>query len=88
MVSTCGLLAPEARAICNAIAEKLAHKWQQPPSVVRSYISARLSITLARACHMCLRGSRTPASRMSFPTSLSAFTGTTSPPGEFFLSGS
>lgn len=88
VVSTCGLLAPEAKAVCNAIAEKLADKWQQPKSVVRSYISARLSITLARACHMCLRGSRTPASKMSFPTSLGAFSGSSSPPGDFFLCGS
>ena len=85
VVSTDGLLAPEAKAVLRRISVKLADKWQQPLSSVQGYVNGRLSIALARACHLCLRGSRIPASKMSNPRSLWAFSGGSEPPGSYFL---
>ena len=65
VVSTDGLFAPEAKAVLQRLSQLLAQKWSKPYSVVRSYANARLSIALARAATMCLRGSRIPASTMS-----------------------
>ena len=87
IVSTDGVLAPEAHSILNHIAQKLALKWQQPYSTCRSYLSARFSITLARACNRCLRGSRLTHTKTSFPFKDKP-QGRFSPPSCFFLVGS
>jgi hypothetical protein len=39
--------------------------WEKPYAVVRGYVNARMSITIVRAAHICLRGSRVPTSTMS-----------------------
>ena len=82
VASTDGLLGREARNLLKAIGRKLSDKWQQPLSTVISYISARISISLARACHRCLRGSRIHFKKTSSPF-LSRFQGPTPPPGEY-----
>lgn len=84
VASTDGALGKEAKAILQTIAHRLSEKWQQPKSTVMSYISGKIAITLARACHRCLRGSRVPYQKMSYPFRPTS-AGPSPPPGEFFL---
>ena len=44
---------------------QLADKWERPYPVVRGSVSARTSIAIVRATHLCLRGSRVPLSQIS-----------------------
>ena len=60
-----GLLGVEATATLKRIASRLATKWRQPYSKMCGYIKSRMAITLVRATHRCLRGSRVPAHRIS-----------------------
>ena len=59
------LLGPEATATLKRIASGLATKWKQPYSNTCGYVKSRVSITLVRATHHCIRGSRVPAHRIS-----------------------
>ena len=59
------LLGVEAPATLKSIASRLASKWRQPYSKTCGYVKSRVSITLVRATHHCLRGSRVPAHRIS-----------------------
>ena len=63
VVSADGLFAEEAKFVLQQLSQLLAQKW----SKLRSYTNARMSIALARATTMCLRGSRIPASTLSRP---------------------
>ena len=65
VVSADGLLGKEAKALLTRLAMKIAHKWDRPYSQICGYVRSRISIAVARATHLCLRGSRTPTSRMS-----------------------
>jgi hypothetical protein len=40
-------------------------KWEQPYSVVRGFVNARINLAILRATNLCIRGSRVPASKMS-----------------------
>ena len=59
------LLGVEATAILKRIASRLATKWRQPYSKTCGYVKSRVAITLVRATHRCLRGSRVPEHRIS-----------------------
>ena len=65
VVSTDGMLGYEANNLAQRLAKKLAEKWNLPYSQVCGIVRARVSIAIARATHMCLRGSRIPANKMS-----------------------
>ena len=65
VVSCDGLLGKEAEAAIKQIASKLAVKWKRPYSHVCGHLKARMGITIVRATHMCLRGSRVPARLIS-----------------------
>ena len=65
VVSTDGMLGREANNLIRRIALKLAEKWSFPYSQVCGMVRARVSIAIARATHLCIRGSRVPASKMS-----------------------
>ena len=60
-----GLLGVEAMATLKRIASRLATKWRQPYSKTCGYVKSRVAITLVRATHCCLHGSRVPAHRIS-----------------------
>jgi hypothetical protein len=64
VVSTDGLLGREATLFLKRLASVLSDKWHQPYSVVCGFVRSRMSIAIARATHMCLRGSRVPTSQM------------------------
>jgi hypothetical protein len=64
VVSTDGLLGREATVFLKRLASVLSDKWHQPYSVVCGFVRSRLSIAIARATHLCLRGSRVPTSQM------------------------
>ena len=64
VASVDGLLGVEATATLKRIASLLATKWRQPYFKTCGYVKNRVSITLVRATHRCLRGSRVPAHRM------------------------
>ena len=65
VASVDGLLGVEATATLKSIASRLATKWRQPYSKTCGYVKSRVSITLVRATHRCLRGSRLPAHRIN-----------------------
>ncbi len=65
VVSTDGLIGPEAGELLKRLSLRLADKWERPYSVVRGFVSARMSIAIVRATHLCLRGSRVPLSQIS-----------------------
>ena len=60
-----GLLGVEATATLKRIASRLATKWKQSYSKTCGYVKSRIAITLVRATHRCIRGSRVPAHRIS-----------------------
>ena len=55
----------EADLLLRQIAQKLTLKWSLPYSQIVNYVRTRISIAVTRATHLCLRGSRVPASRIS-----------------------
>ena len=65
VITTDGMLGREANNLIKTIARRLAEKWQQPYSLVCGMMRARISIATARTTHLCLRGSRVPASKIS-----------------------
>ena len=60
-----GLMGKEAQAFLRRLAQLLSRKWEQPYSQVCGYVRARVSIVIVRATHLCIRGSRIPADRIS-----------------------
>ena len=60
-----GLLGVEATAALKRIPSCLTKKWRQPYSRTCGYVKSRVSITLVRATHRCIRGSRVPAHKIS-----------------------
>ncbi len=64
-VSTDGVIGKEARALLWRLLALLADKWDQPYSVACGYVNACMSIAIAQATHLCLRGSRVPTGKMS-----------------------
>ena len=65
VASVDGLLGVEATATLKRISSCLATKWRKPYSKTCGYVKSRVAITLVRATHRCLRGSRVPAHRIS-----------------------
>ena len=61
VASVDGLLGVEATATLKRIPSPLASKWKQPYSQKCGYVA----ITMVRATHRCIRGSRVPAHRIS-----------------------
>ncbi|MGL4351554.1 MAG: reverse transcriptase domain-containing protein [Plesiomonas shigelloides] len=58
VASSDGMLAPEATKILQHLAGITAHKQQKPYSAIVNHLRLRISITLVKAAHHCLRGSR------------------------------
>ena len=54
-----GLLGDEAEAFLKRLARHLSKKWDKPYSRICGWLRSRLSITMARATHRCLRWART-----------------------------
>ena len=65
VVSTDGMLSYEAQNLVRRSSRTLAGKWEMPYSQVCNLVRTRLSIAIARATTLCVRGSRVPASRIS-----------------------
>ena len=55
----------EDTATLKRIASRLASKWKQTYSKTCGYVKSRIAITLLRATHQCIRGSRVPAHKIS-----------------------
>jgi hypothetical protein len=58
IASSDGMLAPEATKILQHLAGITAHKQQKPYSAIVNHLRLRISLTLVKAAHHCLRGSR------------------------------
>jgi hypothetical protein len=58
LASTDGMLAPEATKILQHLAHITAHKQQKPYSAIVKHLILQIAITLVKAVHHCLRGSR------------------------------
>ena len=65
VVSTDGLMGREANYVTKRLAAILAERWNRPYSQVCGFVKARLNIAIVRATHLCIRGSRIPASKIS-----------------------
>ena len=65
VLSVDGLFGKEAKNVIKRLAAVLSEKWTRPYSSVCGYLNTRFSIAAVRATHMCLRGSRIPADKMS-----------------------
>ena len=65
VVSADGLKGKEALALLRRLAAMLSDKWQRPYADVCGYVNARMSIAIIRAMHLCIRGSRVPATLIS-----------------------
>ena len=65
VASVDGLLVVEATSTLKRIASRLATKWKQSYLKTCGYVKRRIAITLVRATHRCIRGSRVPAHRIS-----------------------
>ena len=59
------LLGVEATATLKMIVSRLATKWWQPYSKTCGYVKNKISITLVRATHRCIQGSKVPEHRIS-----------------------
>ena len=66
VVSADGLLGREASFLLQRLSALLAEKWGKSYSEVCGFVRARMSIAVVRATHLCLRGSRIPASQIAF----------------------
>ena len=67
-ISTFGVLGFKAINLLRRIAKKLAEKWDLPYSQICGLVRARVSIAILLVTwttHLCLRGSRIPASKTS-----------------------
>ena len=53
-----GIPGVEADAKLKRISTRLASKWKQPYCRTCGYVKSRVAITLVRATHRCIRGSR------------------------------
>jgi hypothetical protein len=65
VASADGMLAPEATKILQHLAHHIAEKQQRPYSTMMKHLRLRISITLVRAVHHCIRASR--AKRLRVP---------------------
>lgn len=65
-VSADGLFGQEAKSFVQRLASSLAVKWDRPYPPVCGYINARLAISLVRASHLCIRGSRCSTTSIGF----------------------
>ena len=64
VASVDGILGVEATATLKRIVNRLASKWRQSYSKTCGYVKSRISITLVRATHRCIRGSWVPAHKI------------------------
>ena len=60
-----GLMWVEATATLKRLASCLSTKWKQSYSKTCGYVKIRIAVTLVRATHCCIQGSRVPAQRIS-----------------------
>jgi hypothetical protein len=65
VASADGMLAPEATKILQHLAHHIAEKQQRPYCTMMKHLRLRISITLVRAVHHCIRASR--AKRLRVP---------------------
>lgn len=54
------ILGVEEKALLRRLGLKLAQKWQVHYLHIAGYINSRMSITIVRASHLCMRASRIP----------------------------
>ena len=63
VASVDGFLGVEAMATLKRISSCLATKWRQPYLRTYGYVNSKIAITLVRATHRFIRGSRVPVHR-------------------------
>ena len=66
VASADGLLGREADAFLQRLASQLALKWNRPYPPVCGYVRARIALSLVRASHLCIRGSRLSTTSLGF----------------------
>jgi pantothenate kinase len=57
VVSIDGLIGRGKRTLMKKLSVMLAEKWEKPYAEVCGYVTARMTITIVRVTHRCLRGS-------------------------------
>jgi hypothetical protein len=66
VASADGLLGREADAFIRRLASQLSTKWERPYPPVCGYVRARIALSLVRASHLCIRGSRVTTTSRGF----------------------
>ena len=64
VVSIDGMFGTEAKALLKNIAFIMSEKWDLTYSQVRGYLNSKISISILRAVHRCIRCSRVPTTRI------------------------
>ena len=67
VMSTDGMMAPEAKAFVKLLARKLADKWQAPYSKTCAWVKTRITIATLRATNHCIHGSRVSFRDIGYP---------------------
>ena len=70
IASVDGLLGKEFQEVNTRLATRLASKWREPYSQVKSFVNRRISLALIRSLSLCIRGSRIHRSKIALPSSL------------------
>jgi hypothetical protein len=60
------MLANEASMVLKQLSRQLAQKWECPTAKTANYVKTTMSLSIVRATHRCLRGSRVNSSAMSY----------------------
>ena len=59
MVSVDGVMAREAMLFTKQLCRHLGERWEKPMSHIMNFVQTKLSISILKASHQCLRGART-----------------------------
>ena len=65
VMSVDGLLGKEGDFFIRRLAGRLSTKWQRPYSMVKGFVTTRISVAAIRGASLCVRGSRVPADQIS-----------------------
>ena len=63
-----GMIGPRAEGAIRQLSARLSRKWNQSYSAVCGFVRSRLTLSLVRAMHLCIRGARDPTARATRPS--------------------
>ena len=85
VVSCCGVFGEEANTFMQRLATIYFEKYDQPYPTCQNYFNTKLDVTLVRACHNCIWGSRIPRTKMSFSRQKVSYNNPPEAPADFLF---